>query len=245
MSNNNNNDNDLENKLKYIDVSLDNFKKTRNRNLIFLIIIELIILVITYFFINEWQIYIMITLSLLISFNLVHQQKTTQKFFKKMLDEKIDLLESSQILIKVNNNLKCQELLDNKSINPINKFPGIIVLKLSKYDEDTSFDNIDDRDYIISFSHLLLDVGISYTPHPFIGHYSDTEFILYFEDTSSDDEIEICLNKLMSLVKTFNQKETRFKLSYVEGHYYISSDLAEQLTIKQLYDEAVNSITQK
>lgn len=209
--------NDLENQLENINNIKANFNKAQKRNLYFMLVLEIIIIFVTYIFFADGYIYISFLLCFLISFTLIHYQKTSSKFLIKMFNEQKDLIASNHEVIKVHNKFRCKELLSSKSKNYSNKSPAIIILEVSSFDNDGNYlDYDEDYEFIRSFGYILLDVSVGYITPPFIGHHTDIEFILYFEDIVNEDEIETYLNKLTAVVETFNKNETRFQLSYVK-----------------------------
>lgn len=135
------------------------------------------------------------------------------------------------------NRSRCQELFKHSIAS--SKLPAIVVLDLN--DLKKTNDSLGHRagdELILSFANVLKDAGNTHTVAPFIGRYGGDEFIIYYEDVSSEDEIKAYLKELVYLTETFNEKEVRFKISYAVGYAFTSSTDKEKLTIRQLFDKA-------
>lgn len=226
-----------------IDALKQNFFKAQKRYFIFIFLLEIFIVSISFIFANDTTRYVLYIILILIFFTLHYYQKTYRNFLKKIYYMQNDLIDSKNSVIKVHNSYRCKELFKSNSKNSLNKHPAIIVLDVFGFDDaNNSLNYKFNKEFVMAFGYILLDVSISYSTPPFIGHYSDTKFLVYFEDTFSDDETETCLNKLNSFVENFNKNETNFQLYYFKGCAYIPKDSDEQLTSKQLFDKANQAI---
>ncbi len=152
-----------------------------------------------------------------------------------------ELAQKAQIDIATGlyNRSRCQELFKGNQPITDKKKPAIMVLDLN--DLKKTNDSLGHRvgDELISvFASALKDACAVHNIPPFIGRYGGDEFIVFYEDVTKEEELEIYLKELAFLTNEINQNETRFQVSYAVGYSYISGSSDEKLTTRQLFDKA-------
>lgn len=167
--------------------------------------------------------------------------------FNKALQTRAELIISKEMAEKsqidtatgLYNRSRCQDLFKgNQSISRQRK-PAIMVLDLN--DLKKTNDNLGHRvgdELIYSFATLLKKACAVHTLSPFIGRYGGDEFIVYYENINDEGELQVYLKELSFLTKEFNDRESRFQVSYAVGYSYVGSDVTENLTARQLFDKA-------
>lgn len=137
------------------------------------------------------------------------------------------------------NRSRCQELFKNNQSISGQRSPAIMVFDLN--DLKKTNDNLGHRvgdELIGSFAEILKNGCSVHNVPPFIGRYGGDEFVVYYEDIENEDELKIYLKELDFLTTSFNERETRFQVSYAVGYAYHSNNTDEHLTARQLFDKA-------
>lgn len=137
------------------------------------------------------------------------------------------------------NRSRCQELFRNNQQPANRKHPAILVIDLNdlKKTNDSLGHRVGDE-LIASFASILKSAANVHIIQPFIGRYGGDEFVIYYDDVGSEDDIKSFLKELSFLNKNFNDENTKFKISYAIGYSYISTSNDERLTMRQLFDLA-------
>ncbi len=136
------------------------------------------------------------------------------------------------------NRSRCQELFKADSVTGKRR-RGILVFDLN--DLKQTNDSLGHRagdDLIQGFASVLKSASNVHVLTPFIGRYGGDEFIVYYEDTSGEEEIKTYLTELDYYVSEFNERETRFQISFAVGYAFITDEKEEQMTTRQLFDKA-------
>lgn len=71
----------------------------------------------------------------------------------------------------------------------------------------------------------------------FVGRYGGDEFMAYYNSTDLDS-IRLYLSEVAFWVEAFNEKETRYQMSYAAGFAMHSDESEENLSLRQLFDLA-------
>ncbi len=152
-----------------------------------------------------------------------------------------ELAETAQIDLATGlyNRSRCQELFKSNNTPSAKKNPAILVLDLNdlKKTNDKLGHRVGDE-LIQSFATVLKGATNVHITPPFIGRYGGDEFIIYYDDIADEEEIKIYLKELDFYTKEYNEKESRFQISYAVGYSYITSGTEEKLTTRQLFDKA-------
>lgn len=152
-----------------------------------------------------------------------------------------ELAEKAQIDIATGlyNRSRCQELFKCSQAITDKKKPAILVFDLNdlKKANDSLGHRVGDE-LIASFANILKEGCNVHASSPFVGRYGGDEFIVYYEDVSGEEEVNVYLKEVDFLAKEANDKESRFQVSYAVGYSYISSESDEKLTTRQLFDKA-------
>lgn len=184
--------------------------------------------------INQYQ-YMLLVLCFLIAMILFNKgmQTRAELQISKELAQKAQIDTATGLY----NRSRCQELFKANQSNQKN--PAIIVFDLN--DLKKTNDNLGHRvgdELIFTFASLLKTASNVHTVLPFIGRYGGDEFIVYYDDIQEETELEVYLKELDFLRKERNEKESRFQVSYAAGYACISSNSAEKMTVRQLFDHA-------
>ncbi len=152
-----------------------------------------------------------------------------------------ELAEKAQIDIATGlyNRSRCQELFKGGQSITDKKKPGILVFDLNdlKKANDSMGHRVGDE-LIATFATILKEACNVHASPPFVGRYGGDEFIVFYEDVSGEEEVNIYLKEIEFLAKEFNEKESRFQVSYAVGYSYINAESDEKLTTRQLFDKA-------
>lgn len=137
------------------------------------------------------------------------------------------------------NRSRCQELFKTNSAPSLIKHPAVMVLDLNdlKKVNDTLGHRAGDE-LIQSFATVLQAASVVHVVTPFIGRYGGDEFVVVYENVDDEEELKTFMKELRFVVDQFNEKETKFQLSYALGYAYVGHDADETLTIRQLFDKA-------
>lgn len=168
-------------------------------------------------------------------------------FFNRFMQTQAELKQSKALaqvaLIDVATGLynrsKCQELFKNNRAATGKKQKAIIVLDLNdlKQTNDKLGHRVGDE-LIHAFASLLKKACSVHVVSPFIGRYGGDEFIVYYDDIDMESDIDTYLKELEFVTDEFNQKESRFKVSYAAGSACVTEKEDEELTMRQLFDLA-------
>lgn len=167
--------------------------------------------------------------------------------FNKGLQTRAELIISKEVAQKAQidtatglyNRSRCQELFKGNQAISNQRTPAIMVLDLN--DLKKTNDNLGHRvgdELIYSFATILKKASEVHTSLPFIGRYGGDEFIVYYEDIQDEKELKIFEKELDFLTKEFNEKEHRYQVSYAVGYSYINKESKENLTARQLFEQA-------
>lgn len=137
------------------------------------------------------------------------------------------------------NRSKCQELFKASSNKSAGNQTAIIVFDLNdlKKANDVYGHRVGDE-LIRTFAKLLTQASKVHKIPPFIGRYGGDEFIVYYEDVNSMEELQIFLKELEFLSKEQNEKEKRFQISYAHGCSITANTESDCLNARQLFDIA-------
>ncbi len=89
---------------------------------------------------------------------------------------------------------------------------------------------------IYTFAQLIKKGAQVHNKDVFIGRYGGDEFMVYYNNINGDD-LRLYLQEVAFLTEAFNEKETRFQVSYAVG-YAISVREQPGITLRQLFDIA-------
>lgn len=133
------------------------------------------------------------------------------------------------------NRSKCHEIL--RTVTGGSATRAIIVFDLNdlKKTNDNHGHRVGDE-LISSFAQLVQEGTKIHTQDVFVGRYGGDEFMVYYNNMSERD-ILLYLEEVAFLAEAFNEKETRFQISYAVGHA-ISSPNQQDITLRQLFDVA-------
>lgn len=186
--------------------------------------------------INQYQLTILV-LAIFIGLLLFH--KALQMRAELILSKEMAELSQLDTATGLYNRSRCQELLKGEQGIGNLRTPAFMVLDLNdlKKTNDSLGHRVGDE-LIYSFANILKNAANIHTLPPFIGRYGGDEFVVFYEDIKNEDELQIFLKELAFLTKEQNEKESRFQVSYAVGYSYVNSDNAEQLTARQLFDQA-------
>lgn len=134
------------------------------------------------------------------------------------------------------NRSKCHEVLSRK-IQDNQKVRAMVVFDLNdlKKTNDVYGHRVGDE-LIYSFAQLINQATKLNQQEVFVGRYGGDEFMVYYSSTD-ENGIRLYLEEVAFLAEDFNEKETRFQISYAVGHAMYSED-KKDLTLRQLFDEA-------
>ncbi len=137
------------------------------------------------------------------------------------------------------NRSKCQELFKIHAKMSERNQQAIVVLDLNdlKKTNDELGHRVGDE-LIYTFAHMLKTACNVHMVPPFVGRYGGDEFIIFYENVEHENEIEMYIKELEFLVKDFNEKQHKFQISYAAGYACMKIDTAEELTLRQLFDQA-------
>ncbi|MFI3115745.1 MAG: GGDEF domain-containing protein [Clostridia bacterium] len=137
------------------------------------------------------------------------------------------------------NRSKCQELFKTSGGIKTKQNPAVIVIDLNdlKKTNDMQGHRIGDE-LIHSFATLLKASCEVHIAKPFTGRYGGDEFIVFYEDVESSQEVEVFLKELKFLTDDFNGRESRFQISYASGYAVNEKNEETVLSIRQLFDKA-------
>lgn len=137
------------------------------------------------------------------------------------------------------NRSKCQELFKIHTKMNEKKQPAIVVLDLNdlKKTNDALGHRVGDE-LIYTFAYMLKSACNVHMIPPFVGRYGGDEFIVYYENVDHENEIEMYIKELDFLIKDFNEKQHKFQISYAVGYAYMEIESTEELTLRQLFDQA-------
>lgn len=140
------------------------------------------------------------------------------------------------------NRSKCQELFKDTTISTDIKFSGIIVFDLNdlKKTNDEFGHRVGDE-LIFSFANSLKEACNVHQIKPFLGRYGGDEFIVYYRNMESEEEIKLFLKELSFVTSEFNKKENRFHISYAAG-YALNNTEGDEKNIRQMFEEADESM---
>lgn len=168
---------------------------------------------------------------------------------------------------------RCKTLFEEKNNNTQPELPtpttptlttthGIVIVKLNNIDKPQEQTvkvistknslqleiieqqvNQEHVEIIVAFAKIFKNSCIVNKVIPFLGRYSYNEFIVDYEDIADEDEITSFIKQLELQIKEFNEKETKFQLSYSIG-YSFSNNKDEQITLKQLLNIAYEKMNE-
>lgn len=152
-----------------------------------------------------------------------------------------ELAEKSQIdtATGLYNRSRCQELFKANQTMSDKRKPAIMVLDLNdlKKTNDKLGHRVGDE-LISSFASILKKATNIHNTAPFIGRYGGDEFIVFYEDVKNEEELQIYMKELEFLTKEHNENETRFQVSYALGYSLVTENSNDDLTVRQLFDQA-------
>ncbi len=184
----------------------------------------------------RYQVFFLVLLFLMVMIALYNFLKTHSE-----LKLSRELAEAAQIDLATGlyNRSRCQELFKNNNPSSSRKNPAILVLDLNdlKKTNDSLGHRVGDE-LIQSFANVLKNASSVHVVPPFIGRYGGDEFIVYYEDVGGEEEVTVYLKELDFCTREFNERETRFQISYAVGYSYVTADSDEKLTTRQLFDKA-------
>ncbi|MFI3211814.1 MAG: GGDEF domain-containing protein [Eubacteriales bacterium] len=133
------------------------------------------------------------------------------------------------------NRSKCHEVL--RTITGSECLRAMIVFDLNdlKKTNDSYGHKVGDE-LIYSFAQIIKEGTKIHTQDVFIGRYGGDEFMVYYNNVLPDD-IRLYLEEVAFLAEAFNEKETRFQISYAAGHA-MTSPSEPNITLRQLFDIA-------
>lgn len=137
------------------------------------------------------------------------------------------------------NRSRCQDLFKANNSPNNKKHPAIMVLDLNdlKQTNDSLGHRMGDE-LIVAFSKALKESCQVHLIPPFIGRYGGDEFIVFYHDLGAEEEIHLYLKELKFHCDRFNERETRFQISYAVGYAYVTLGLGEKMTVRELFDQA-------
>lgn len=133
------------------------------------------------------------------------------------------------------NRSKCHEVL--RVLTGEEYLRAVIVFDLNdlKKTNDVHGHRVGDE-LIHNFAQLVKKGTKIHAQDVFVGRYGGDEFMVQYNGIDEND-VKRYLNEVEFLVKAFNEKETRFQVSYAVG-YAISSSEKPDITLRQLFDIA-------
>ncbi|MFI3254828.1 MAG: ABC transporter substrate-binding protein [Eubacteriales bacterium] len=141
------------------------------------------------------------------------------------------------------NRSKCHELFKATLNVGREKQHAVIVFDLNDLKKTNDFRGHRMGDELIkSFANLLKSSAEVHMIPPFIGRYGGDEFLVYYEDLKSEDDLHYFLKELASLTKDFNDNEKRFQISYAQGYKIAVGEENNTLSVRQLFDLADESM---
>lgn len=167
--------------------------------------------------------------------------------FNNGLQTRAELLISKELAEKAQidtatglyNRGRCQELFKGNQSIAEQRSPAIMVLDLNdlKKTNDNQGHRVGDE-LIGSFANILKQAANVHTVPPFIGRYGGDEFVVFYEDIAAEEDIQVYLKELEFLTREFNDRESRFQVSYAVGYSCITKNSNEKLSARQLFDKA-------
>lgn len=134
------------------------------------------------------------------------------------------------------NRSKCHEIL-RSLVNDELKSRSMIVFDLN--DLKKTNDNYGHRvgdELIYSFAQIIKSATKVHTNDVFVGRYGGDEFMVYYSSVDEQD-VKLYLDEVAFLAEEFNEKETRFQVSYAAG-YALGSAKDKDMSLRQLFDVA-------
>ncbi len=133
------------------------------------------------------------------------------------------------------NRSKCHEVL--RATTSTDDTRAVVVFDLNdlKKTNDVYGHRVGDE-LIYSFAQLIKEATKIHTKDVFIGRYGGDEFMVYYHQITQD-EIRLYLEEVSFLAEAFNEKETRFQISYAAGRA-VAPPAKKSLTLRQLFDIA-------
>lgn len=188
------------------------------------IVILLLIVVVSFVVLKNLYITFAIIVALLVMFNFHLNSQTKLK-----MERELEILALIDVETGLYNRQYCNQLFEKKDIK---KEHCILVVKLDDFSEISipkDFSNA-----------LKSSCRINLIP-PFLGRYSDGEFIVYYDKYNVDDNCyQPFLDELECFVKENNERETRYQISYNVGVATVEEE--GSLTVKQLFDKACSKL---
>lgn len=134
------------------------------------------------------------------------------------------------------NRSKCHEVLAT-IIGDDQKSRAMVVFDLNdlKKTNDRYGHRVGDE-LIYNFAQLINKATKIHHQEVFVGRYGGDEFMVYYNSTDSDS-VRLYLEEVAFLTEAFNEKETRYQISYAAGQAMFS-DAQKDLTLRQLFDAA-------
>lgn len=141
------------------------------------------------------------------------------------------------------NRSKCHELFKTTNNVSREKQQAVIVFDLNDLKKTNDFRGHRMGDELIkSFATLLKSSAEVHLVPPFIGRYGGDEFLVYYDDLQSEDDLHYFLKELAALTKNFNDNEKRFQVSYAQGYKIAMGEENNTLTVRQMFDLADESM---
>lgn len=186
--------------------------------------------------INQYQLTIV---ALLVLIGLVLFYKALQVRAQLTISKELAELSQLDTATGLYNRSRCQELLKGDQAIGDQRAPAFMVFDLNdlKKTNDKLGHRVGDE-LIFSFANILKTSTNVHSTPPFIGRYGGDEFVVFYEDLKTADEINIFLKEIEFLTKEHNENETRFQVSYAVGYSYLDHTTNEMLTARQLFDKA-------
>lgn len=138
------------------------------------------------------------------------------------------------------NRSKCHEIL-RVPTDGDGKSRAMIVFDLNdlKKTNDKYGHRVGDE-LIYTCAKLIKDGTKVHTKDAFVGRYGGDEFMVYYSSVD-EAEVKLYLSEVAFLTEAFNEKETRFQVSYAVG-YAMSSSSEKTISLRNLFDVADNAM---
>ncbi|WP_317854144.1 GGDEF domain-containing protein [Chakrabartyella piscis] len=133
------------------------------------------------------------------------------------------------------NRSKCHEILRTAIGGDYSRAMIVFDLNDLKKTNDIYGHRVGDE-LIHSFAQIMKDGTKIHTQDVFVGRYGGDEFMVYYHNLELKD-IQLYLKEVAFLAEAFNEKETRFQISYAAG-YAVSSMHDKDITLRELFDIA-------